>query len=218
MCGSYGTQRLTWAEITELARLTTNEPLPPFPEADRFPMGKKAKGVSDWNRSPIIRERNGVREAADAVWGLVPMWWSKPLADKGFDTFNARTEGVAEAKSYRHALKGQRCLIPASRFYESTGPKGGKVRHAITLAGGGPMLLMGLWDFNRTHELLTYTILTTAPGLRFSRFHNRVPAIAPTAEVVEAFFAGDVDQALALAQRSNDELLAVDPPEPAKAA
>ena len=43
MCGSYGTQRLTWAEIAELARLGTNEPLPPFPEADRFPMGKKAK-------------------------------------------------------------------------------------------------------------------------------------------------------------------------------
>lgn len=216
MCGSYGTQRLTWAEIVQLCRLTSNKPLPPFPDQDRFPMGRKAKGASDWNRSPIIRERNGVREAVEAVWGLVPLWWSKPLAEKAFDTFNAKVERVREAKSYRHALTDQLCLIPAACFYESTGPKGGKVRHTVSLASGVPLLLMGLWDWNRTHELLSYSIFTTAPGPQFARFHHRVPAIAPTAEVAEAFFAGDVDQALALAQRSNDELLVVDPPDPSR--
>lgn len=218
MCGSYGTQKLTWSNVAELARLTTNEPLPRFSEQDRFPLGKKAKAVSDWNRSPIVRERNGVREATEAVWGLVPMWWSKPLAEKAFDTFNAKVERVREAKSYRHALKSQRCLVPASWFYESTGPKGAKVKHQCSLAAGGPVLLMGLWDYNRTHDLVTFTIITTEPGPRFRRFHNRVPAIAPTADVVEAFFEGDVDQALEVASRSNDLLLAVDPSEPAQAA
>jgi hypothetical protein len=33
---------------------------------------------------------------------------------------------------------------------------------------------------------------------------------------VDAFLVGDVDRALDLASRSNDELIAVDPPEPAQ--
>ena len=211
MCGSYGTARLTWREVTELARLTTNQPAPAFPEQDRFPMGRKAKGPSDWNRSPIILEHNGVREAREAVWGLVPAWWRKPLSEKSFDTFNARVEGVREARSYRDALDAQRCLVPASCFYESSGPKGAKIRHSCFLQAGGPVLMMGVWAFNRPLDLLTFTILTTAPGPRFRELHNRVPAIASTASVVEAFFAGDVDEALELANRSNDELLEFDP-------
>ena len=85
-------------------------------------------------------------------------------------------------------------------------------------AGGGPVLLMGLWDWTPTHELLSFTILTTEPGPRFGRIHNRVPAIAPSADTVEAFFAGDVGQFVELASRSNDDVLTVDPPEPAAAA
>ena len=60
-----------------------------------------------------IREQNGVREAVDAAWGLVPFWWSKPLNEKAFYTFNAKVERVKEAKSYRHAIDTQRCLVPA---------------------------------------------------------------------------------------------------------
>lgn len=211
MCGSYGTARLTWREVTELARLTTNQPMAAFPEQDRFPMGRKAKAPTDWNRAPIVLERNGVREAREAVWGLVPAWWRKPLAEKSFDTFNARIEGVREARSYRDALNERRCLVPASWFYESSGPKGAKTRHRCFLQAGGPVLLMGLWSYSRPLDLLTFTILTTEPGPRFRELHNRVPAIAPTASVVEAFFAGDVDEALELASRDNDELLSVHP-------
>ena len=47
MCGSYGTQRLSWREVAKLARLTTNEPLPAFADQNRYPMSKKAKAVSD---------------------------------------------------------------------------------------------------------------------------------------------------------------------------
>ena len=103
MCGSFSTQHLSWRDIVTLSRLSTNATLPEFPDADRFPMRKKAKAVTKWNTSLIIREQNGVREAVDAAWGLVPFWWSKPLNEKAFDTFNAKVERVKEAKSYRHA-------------------------------------------------------------------------------------------------------------------
>src|SRR3989337_2775448 len=213
----FGTQGLSWREVAQLTRLSTKKPLPPFADQDHTPLRRRAKAVTDRNRSPIIRERHGIREATEAVWGLLPTWWEKPLAAKTFDTFNTKIEQVREAKSFWHALRNQRCLVPAACFYESTGPNGAKVRHRCSLAAGGPVLLMGLWDYNWTHELLTFTILTTEPGSRFRRFHNRVPAIAPAADTVDAFLVGDVDRALDLASRSNDDLIAVDPPEPAQA-
>lgn len=108
MCGSFSTQRLSWREVNRLARLTITAPLPGFPDGDRFPMRKKQKAVTEWNRTPIIRAVDGEYEAVEAVWGLVPMWWSKPLVEKSFDTFNAKVERVKEAKSFKHTLKNQR--------------------------------------------------------------------------------------------------------------
>jgi putative SOS response-associated peptidase YedK len=211
----FGTQGLSWREVAQLTRLSTQKPLPPFADQNHTPLRRRAKAVTERNQSPIIREHQGIREATEAVWGLLPTWWEKPLAEKTFDTFNAKIEQVRETQSYWHALRNQRCLVPAACFYASTGPKDAKVRHRCSVGAGGPVLLMGLWDYNWTHELLTFTILTTEPGPRFRRFHNRVPAIAPTADAVDAFLVGDVDRALDLASRSNDELIAVDPPEPA---
>lgn len=212
MCGSFDTSNLRWSEIAELSRLTSNEPLPPFSGQDRFPMRKKTKAAGPWNGTPIIRDRNNAREAVEAQWGLVPFWWRRPLAEKAFDTFNAKIEGVRETKSYRHALEKQRCVIPTSGFYESTGPKGSKTKRQVTLAGGGPVMLAGLYDYNKELELLSFTIITTEPGPRFRAFHQRVPAILPGAAEIEGYLSGSIDDALAIAGNSIDELLAVDPP------
>ncbi|MPZ11436.1 MAG: hypothetical protein GEU89_14685 [Kiloniellaceae bacterium] len=211
----FSTQGLSWREVAQLTRLSTQKPLPPFADQDHTPLRRRAKAVAERSRSPIIREQHGIREATVAAWGLLPSWWSKSLAEKTFDTFNTKIEQVREAKSYWHALRHQRCLVPAACFYASTGPKDARVRHRCSVGAGGPVLLMGLWDYNWTHELLTFTILTTESGPRFRRFHNRVPAIAPTADAADAFLIGDVDRALDLASRSNDDLIAIDPPKPA---
>ena len=163
-----------------------------------------------------IREQNGVHEAVDAAWGLVPFWWSKPLNEKAFDTFNAKVERVKEAKSYRHAIDTQRCLVPASCFYESTGPKGSKTRHQCGIEEQ-PLLLLGLWDYHRHLDLTTFTILTTEPGKHFRRFHHRVAAVAPDSETIDAYFGSNVDDAIELARGSNGDVLAVNPPEPVAA-
>ena len=214
MCGSFATQRLSWPEIVALARLSTNEALPAFAGADRYPMRKKAKAVTAWNTTPIIRERNGIREAVDAAWGLVPFWWNKPLNEKAFDTFNAKVERIKTAKSYRHPIQSQRCVIPASCFYESTGPKGSMTRHQCAIEGG-PMLLFGVWDYHRALDLTSFTILTTEPGEHFRRFHHRVAATAADADLVDEYFNARVDEAVELARGLNGDLLAVEPPQPA---
>lgn len=48
------------------------------------------------------------------TWGITPAWSNKPL-------INARAEGIESKPSFRKLLAAQRCLIPASAFFEWTG-------------------------------------------------------------------------------------------------
>lgn len=50
-------------------------------------------------------------------WGLIPAWSKVPIIK--YATFNARSESLIEKPVYRSAWKhGQRCLIPASGYFE----------------------------------------------------------------------------------------------------
>ncbi len=49
-------------------------------------------------------------------WGLIPSWAKEPSF--GSRMINARAETVAEKPAFRKALRTQRCLVPASGFFE----------------------------------------------------------------------------------------------------
>src|SRR5699024_11782261 len=57
-------------------------------------------------------------------WGLLPFWAKEKKM--GYSLINARSETIDSKKSYKHYVKNQRCLIPASRFYEWKGEKANK--------------------------------------------------------------------------------------------
>ena len=59
----------------------------------------------------------GGRELVSMRWGLVPVWWKKPLKEVPA-TFNARAETVALKPMFPDAFKKRRCIIPASGFLE----------------------------------------------------------------------------------------------------
>jgi putative SOS response-associated peptidase YedK len=88
----------------------------------------------------VIRlDKDGKRELVPMRWGLIPAWWAKSLKEIPA-TFNARAESVADKPMFRDAFRGQRCIIPASGFYEWTGDKGNKQPHLFTAADGSPIL------------------------------------------------------------------------------
>jgi putative SOS response-associated peptidase YedK len=87
-------------------------------------------------------------------WGLVPYWWKKSLKDVP-STFNARAERVADGPMWRSAFKSRRCIIPASGFYEWTGPKSARIPHYFTAADGQPLAFAGLWDNWRDPTAMT---------------------------------------------------------------
>ena len=71
MCGRY-TNKLTWAEIVALYRLTLDAP--PHNLQPRF-NGCPTDPID------VVTERDGKREYSRMRWGLVPWWWNKPLKE-----------------------------------------------------------------------------------------------------------------------------------------
>src|SRR3954469_19554862 len=59
---------------------------------------------------------DGRRSLAMLRWGFVPSWANSP--NEGLRPINARAEGILNKPAFREAFLSQRCLIPATGFYE----------------------------------------------------------------------------------------------------
>jgi putative SOS response-associated peptidase YedK len=114
-------------------------------------------------------------------WGLVPSWAKDPRI--GSKMINARVEGIASKPSFRRPLRSQRCIIPASAFFEWQGSPGAKVKYRIARKDGDLFGFAGLYDMWRDpddqmgRELTTCTIITTQPNELMAPIHNRMPVI-----------------------------------------
>ena len=168
MCGRF-TQAYTWQEVHEFYQLT----------------GPARNLQPNYNVAPtqtvnVLLAGEAGLELHDMRWGLVPIWWKKPLKALP-STFNARSETAHEKPMFRAAFKRNRCLVPASGFYEwkKTGKE--KQPHHIAMADGSPMTIAGLWerwpDPESGDEVRSCTILTTEANAFMAEIHNRMPVI-----------------------------------------
>lgn len=126
---------------------------------------------------PVV-VRNSPNRLAEMQWGLVPSWSKEPRAQ--FSTINARAETIANSPVFRGPFKSRRCLVPASGFYEWQRTSQGKQPYWIGLKDGELFAFAGLYDVWRDgegNELMSYTIITTAPNELVAPIHNRMPVI-----------------------------------------
>ncbi len=131
---------------------------------------------------PVIVSGSGNR-AMPMRWGLVPFWAKDPkIGDK---LINARAETVAIKPAFRTSLKGRRCLVPATGFYEWRKGKPGKVPYYVRMKDDSLFAFAGLyerWKGPDGSELLTFTIITTTPNAIMERIHDRMPVILDPSE------------------------------------
>jgi putative SOS response-associated peptidase YedK len=159
---------------------------------------------------PVVRQTNeGGHELVLMTWGLIP-WFSKD-GKPSYSTINARAEGLRTAASYREPFaKGRRCLVPASGYFEWTGPKNDRQPHYFTRADGQPMALAGLWDRwrskDRSETKESFTIVTTAPSKFAAQWHDRMPLVLEP-NTWEGWLRGDPDTAASLLKPANEEAL-----------
>ncbi len=168
MCGRF-TNRLTWREFVALYRLS----VPVTPERNL---------PARYNICPT-QTISAVIERAALVpmrWGLVPAWWKKSAKEVP-STFNARAETVATKPMFRAAFKRNRCLVPASGYYEWLGTPTGKQPYYYTARDGSPLTFAGLWDEWKDIETgepskSCTIIITSANGLA-TKVHDRMPVL-----------------------------------------
>jgi len=128
---------------------------------------------------------NGSAGTFAARWGLVPYWAKDPAI--GNRMINARRETVAEKPSYRKPFRRQRCIIPASGFYEWKREGAGKIPFFFRLSSGKPMAFAGLYDRWRGPgggELLTGTIITAPARGAVAEVHDRMPVILGGSNII----------------------------------
>ncbi|HEX4585799.1 MAG TPA: SOS response-associated peptidase [Burkholderiaceae bacterium] len=137
--------------------------------------------VRPTERAPIIRINplSGKRESSLARWGLTPAW-AKDLKF-GARCINARIETFANLAAYRAAYRNRRCLVPASAFFEWSGPAGQRTKWRIRPQDEPLFGLAGLWerwiDPHSGERVETYTIVTTAANGMLAPLHDRMPVI-----------------------------------------
>lgn len=128
---------------------------------------------------PVVRSCADDSNRVDLLkWGLVPSWAKDPAI--GNKLINARSETVHEKPSFRHAIKNQRCIVPASGFYEWSTSGGSKQPWYIKLKDNSPMAFAGLWECWHSPAgtpLETFCILTTAANSFMASLHDRMPVI-----------------------------------------
>ena len=111
-------------------------------------------------------------------WGLIPAWAKDPQI--GAKMINARAEGIAEKPSFKRPLRSQRCIIPASAFFEWKGTPGAKVKYRIARKDGDLFGFAGLYDTWKQpsgESVSTCTIITTTPNQLVAPIHDRMPVI-----------------------------------------
>jgi len=170
MCGRF-TQIYSWQEIRDLYDLS-NEAAPNLQPRYNIPPTDPA-GV-------ITARKSGGRQYAEMRWGLVPNWWKKSLKDLPV-SFNARVETLTEKPFFREAFERRRCLVPASGFFEWTGPKNQRQPWYITSSDGKPLTFAGLydrWSDPDTGDLVwSFTIIVGEPNKVAKRYRDRMPVI-----------------------------------------
>ena len=139
---------------------------------------------------PVIRQEGDERSLSMLHWGLIPHW----AKDKkiGYKMMNARAETLAAKPSFRHPFYSQRCIIPASGFFEWKKTDKSKQPYYIFRKDGSPMALAGLWDRWENPEkpgevVESCTIITTEANDLVAQLHNRMPAILEREEI-DAWF------------------------------
>src|SRR5713101_1435012 len=74
-----------------------------------------------WNRhigsmNPVIYMTADGVQIKYMYWSFLPSWAKEKRLP--FSTFNARDDRLLESKVYRNAVARQRCIIPATYFFE----------------------------------------------------------------------------------------------------
>lgn len=126
--------------------------------------------------APVLRRIDGELVTSDMRWGFAPRWMKDPNKAQ----INARSETVFEKRMFSGAAKTQRCLVPASGWYEWQPTASGKQPYALHMEDFVPFAFAGLWTVGNSVDggpEENFLTLTTEPSAQVKPIHHRMPVI-----------------------------------------
>lgn len=112
-------------------------------------------------------------------WGLIPSW-EKGGASLPTGYINARIESVAIKPAFKRIFATQRCIIPASGYYEWRTVGRRKQPYYLSFHEQAVLGLAGIWSTWQDqigHEYMTCAILTHEAPENLKSYHERMPVI-----------------------------------------
>ena len=160
---------------------------------------------------PIITEKIHQREMYFANWGFKPAW---AKADTRLAPFNARIETIFTNRLFKSAIKYQRCIIPASGYFEWQKTTHPKQPYFIHQRHSSITLLAGI--YSEVNDNFTVAILTCAAHPKLSFIHSRMPLILSEASwdswiTEDSFSENDIEQAMERLMKIDFEFWPVTP-------
>jgi putative SOS response-associated peptidase YedK len=140
---------------------------------------KPRYNVAPQQTVPVITDANPT-EASFFRWGLIPSWSLEE--NTGANLFNARTETIFTKAPFKHAIRAQRCLIPADGYFEWKREGKNRIPFRFMLASDEAFAFAGIWESweRKDGEIInTCAIITTTANTVVSEIHDRMPAILP---------------------------------------
>lgn len=145
----------------------------------------------------LLRTQGGEWRLQNMRWWLVPSW--SPAPSSKYTMFNAKSETLAKSRAFSTPFARQRCIVPASGYYEWRKEASGTSTTSTTSTTSGssktPYLIepeleqgfafAGLWDhWERDGQRIdSCTIITGAAPDSMRSLHHRVPIHLTPSEV-----------------------------------
>jgi putative SOS response-associated peptidase YedK len=130
---------------------------------DRFTSYRTGPALRAGEPGAVIRRARGGTEMVNLIWGFAP----KAASGRPFTT--VRSEG--------RSFGGRHCLVPASEFFLSSGPKQAGRKWRFTLVADDFFYLAGLWRPATQAWPAAYALVTHPANPDVAPFHDRQMAV-----------------------------------------
>jgi putative SOS response-associated peptidase YedK len=149
----------------------------------RFQVTNRLDGlVARYNIAPSQLVPVVISQSSNQVmlmrWGLIPHWAKEEKT--AYKMINARMETLTQKPAFRSLLAANRCMIPATGYYEWKAEARGKTPYYIHPTSHEFFAFAGLYDVWTKpdgKEIRTFTIITKDADGFVAQLHNRMPVI-----------------------------------------
>jgi putative SOS response-associated peptidase YedK len=145
----------------------------------------------------ILRNKDSEYFIKNIFWGI-----QFDKENKSPIIFNSRIETISEKKYWKQLFSKNRCLIPATAFYEWKEIEKTKIPHRISVKNQEIFYIASI--FLKQEETVFSSMITTVPNKLVKEIHNRMPVILRQQEAID-FLEADNEEALNFCKPLSDK-------------